>query len=464
MKLLNIFRINFLISKITVLIPWLKKQQGWLYPIVLFKISSYLMSFLIKAQTVRFVTMIKSIYYFLSAFNVVLAILVLTNFSDLTVNPKILDLLKTTLELAIPIIILESINEYIVDLGLFFKNMVKKIIVWVLEEETNLDDNKPSNKSRKVKIPSQDQFSYKKTLLGVDEIDYQYPEKDINIDISWKTVLFFTVLAIGASYYMYPDLYNSIYYGLKDKFFPPSGPRGGSSSLPLDKGKGVEIVSNTLKKTTYLQGKLNAVLDSNNLSLKEKLVRVTAIGMSTKLDEPVETEDMVLNAINSLQLAIDAESVHPSTSSLEGLSNISTGSSTGSLTPTNISTGSLTPTNIPTTFLTPTNIPTTSLTPAILNKGVTPLSTINIPSVSTNLIRLDHSPVLDNLPKDLNWEPFKEGGRLKGIFNLPVVKPAILDLPIAHISPYHSESVTPVTTSIADPGKLEKLLEDVNKK
>jgi hypothetical protein len=64
----------------------------------------------------------------------------------------------------------------------------------------------------------------------------------------------------------------------------------------------------------------------------------------------------------------------------------------------------------------------------------------------------------------LSWEPFKEGGRLKGIFNLPIAKPTTLDLPIAHISPYHSESVTPVTTSIADPGKLEKLLEDINKK
>ena len=62
---------------------------------------------------------------------------------------------------------------------------------------------------------------------------------------SWKTVIFFTVLAIGVSYFMFPEMYHGIYNGLKDKFFPDNRGGGGNSSnndykyryLPSLKGK-----------------------------------------------------------------------------------------------------------------------------------------------------------------------------------------------------------------------------------
>src|SRR5258705_12432652 len=93
MKIFKFFRLNFLIIMITALIPWLKKQGGWFYPIFLFKIFSFLYSFLIKHQKVGFIKMVKYIYYFLSVFNVLLAVFIIINFSDFPFNTQILYLM-----------------------------------------------------------------------------------------------------------------------------------------------------------------------------------------------------------------------------------------------------------------------------------------------------------------------------------------------------------------------------------
>jgi hypothetical protein len=82
--------------------------------------------------------MIRAIYYFLSAFNIVLALVVIFNFSDISISIPLFESIK----LWIPIIIINAINEHIVDLGLFFKNLLRKFIDWIYNGEIKLDPKK----------------------------------------------------------------------------------------------------------------------------------------------------------------------------------------------------------------------------------------------------------------------------------------------------------------------------------
>src|SRR5882757_3372463 len=61
-----------------------------------------------------------SFIYILSGFNVVLALIIIFNFTDFQL--PLFYLLLDTLNLMLPVIIIDAINEYIIDLGLFFKN------------------------------------------------------------------------------------------------------------------------------------------------------------------------------------------------------------------------------------------------------------------------------------------------------------------------------------------------------
>jgi len=131
----------------------------------------------------------------------------------------------------LPALILDAINEYIVDLGLFFKNTLRKLIAWVYSEPylPKLGDkfypNKIKGKNRAHTLP--DPFQYTLNTNDIDDLDYVYLEQS-NSKIGWKTVAIFTVLAFGVSYYMYPDMYNNIYTFIIDYFFSPDpNGRGG---------------------------------------------------------------------------------------------------------------------------------------------------------------------------------------------------------------------------------------------
>jgi len=431
--------------------------------------------------------MVKYIYYFLSVFNVLLAFLIITNFSDFALNPQILEIMKKSLELLIPVMILETINIFIEDLGLTFKNIIKRIIDWVYEKD-NIIPNKTPKKSKdgeEILNP----FSY--SNIDMEDFDYHYSEEYDKTEISWKTVLFFTVAAIGVSYYFYPDLYHGVFQGLKDKFFPPRGPSGGglgdpstSVSIPVSvKGKGVEFVNvGYVGDLTLLQNKVNDIVHSPNLPIEDKLevlgsfkrslnMKVTDVNFVKKLD-------IFSEAKNYLHSQIKVENI-PSTST-PSIASTSTFipdyiiTSTSSSNPTsfvtppspNVSTGSLTPTNN-SGYFTPTNSSTGSLTPTVSNPklALTILTEAPVLPISTEMVRVDHSPVLEAIPKDV-WDSFKKGSGLTNILNpnlSPSDYPVTFDWPVGHISPYESGTATPVDSS-APKMIMDKWMEEINKK
>ena len=503
MKIIKFFRLNNIIILLTALIPWLKKQQGWLYPIFLLKVFSYLTSFLIKAQKVGFITMVKYIYYFLSVFNVLLGVLIITNFSDFALNPKILEIMKASLELAIPVMILETINIFIEDLTVFFKNIIKKIIDWVYDKDNIIPDKTPKKSKDGEDILNP--FSY--SNYSIDDLGYHYPDEydDIDTKVSWKTVLFFTVLAIGVSYYFVPELYHGIYQGLKDKFFPPSDPKGpsaGGTSIPVSvKGKGVEIINigtstGFVEDLSLLQNKVNDIVHSPNLPIEQKMevldsfktslnLRVSDTSFFKKLDilreGKIYLESQVASTSSLLPLPDSTTSSIPSslpqpliasttTSLPESITPPSPNISTGSVTPKIISpgtttpAGTLTPKNISSSgFFTPISSPSGSSV-ALPNISPPELS-LTIPSntpvlsTSTEIVRLGHSPVLEAIPKELEWNPFKGGGKLKGMFTpkiSPSDYPRTFNWPEGHISPYDSTTGTPVD------GSAPKMIMDKN--
>jgi len=63
-------------------LKFLKGYKGLFLPFILIKITELLISFILKAEKVNFTRMIKIIYYFLSGFNVVLALIIIFNFTD----------------------------------------------------------------------------------------------------------------------------------------------------------------------------------------------------------------------------------------------------------------------------------------------------------------------------------------------------------------------------------------------
>jgi hypothetical protein len=228
-----------LIPYLLKLIKWLHTRKGLFLPFVLIKVFNFLISFIIKAEKVRFKQMVRIIYYFLSAFNLILALIVIFSFSDLQsfqYTGKILELLWEGLHILIPVIILDSINEYIIDLGLFFKNLLRKFIDWIYSGEIKLDPKKvQQNKLPKRDNIIRDPFSgtHVENIQNMDYREfYRDYDQELSTKTSWKTVIYFTILAVGVSYFIYPDLYHAIYYGIKDRLFPGGGggPGGGTTS------------------------------------------------------------------------------------------------------------------------------------------------------------------------------------------------------------------------------------------
>src|SRR5260221_125735 len=388
MKIFKFFRLNFLIIMITALIPWLKKQGGWFYPIFLFKIFSFLYSFLIKAQKVGFIKMVKYIYYFLSVFNVLLAVFIITNFSDFALNPKILEIMKNSLELLIPFVILESINIFIEDLGLTFKNIIKRIMDWVYTS---------------------------------DGIDKTIPDKTSTEVVNSKTLPIDDKLRILTSFKKNLDIQaTDIHFAKKSGIFSEA--------------------------TNYLQ---NQIQVENILSTSTPSIPST----STFIPDYIFTSTSSSNPTSF---------VTPSSPSV----------STGSITPQNISSGSATPTGTLTPkggFFTPINSPAgSSVTlPSISSPKLSVTIPTNIPVLptSTEMVRFDHSPVLEAIPKDI-WDPFKSGGKLKSMFASrlsPSDYPITFNWPEGHISPYDSTTRTPIDIS-APNTNTDNYLDELAKK
>jgi hypothetical protein len=145
---------------------------------------AYIISFVIKAEKIRFIHMVRYTYYFLSVLNLILAFIVIINFSEET-SLKVLEVLKSTMVYALPTLLLETINTYITDLGLFFKNILKRLIDWVYDNSGEIKTEgkipKPQiEEIEEIKIPTQDQFSFRE--MEFNDIEYRYKGKWMTAD------------------------------------------------------------------------------------------------------------------------------------------------------------------------------------------------------------------------------------------------------------------------------------------
>ena len=216
-----------LIPYLLVYLKYLKSFKGVFLPFVLVKITEYLISFIIKAEKVSFIKMIKYIYYFLSAVQFVIALILIFKFSDYDIP-----LFNLALEISkylIPAIVTDIIYEMFKNLEIDLKQIFKRFINWVYSSENGIEVKGAKIKDKiKHTIPQGiDPFQY---VLNPEDQEYvdEYMERTKG-GISWKTVAFFVFLAIGVSYYMYPDLYHGIYQGIKDSLFPGKGGGGGNT-------------------------------------------------------------------------------------------------------------------------------------------------------------------------------------------------------------------------------------------
>jgi len=238
------FKLSRVIPYLLKLLKFLEKKKGLIYPLILMKVVNYLISFIFKAEKIGFSSIIKIIYYFLSISNILLALIVLGVFSD----PNYLELFSPSflgkaigwlwggLHLMIPVIILNVLNDYFEYIIEFFRLACKRFIDWVLSDSPTKiipkesEISKDINKSNSDRNPD-DVYNpfYTNRYIdsdgfyrGVPEIDYE-PHK-----IGWKDYVLLGVLAVGVTYYLYPDMYNNLYFAIKGKIFPGSGGSGGA--------------------------------------------------------------------------------------------------------------------------------------------------------------------------------------------------------------------------------------------
>jgi hypothetical protein len=232
------FKLARLIPYLLKLLKFLEKKKGLIYPLILIKVVNYLISFIFKAEKIGLTSIIKIVYYFLSISNFLLALIVLGVFSYPNllelVTPNFLTIFITWLweglHLMIPAIILNFLNDYFTHIVEFFRVACKRFIDWVLTDsntnvpEISKDINKSNNNRKPVDVYDPfyakryvDSEDFYQSYNGIPEIDLE-PHK-----IGWKDYVLFGVVAVAVTYYLYPDMYNNIYYALKGKIFPGGG-------------------------------------------------------------------------------------------------------------------------------------------------------------------------------------------------------------------------------------------------
>jgi hypothetical protein len=377
MKIFSFLTRLFPIGKLYLVVKWLKTQKGWLYPIVGVKFFSFLISFIIKTENIKFIAIIRYLYYFLSAFNVVLALIIIINFSDFT-NPELIKFFLTSLELLLPIVILEGLSEYVEEFALFFKNIIKNIIDWVysLESIETVD--------RSPKIPSQDQFSYKATDLELNE--YGIPCLEEDTSLNWFAIILLTISIIGVSYSLHPELYHNIFSSLKDLFFPgrDDGDLGDTINPSFHEKLSVIAVKNTTDR----------IVNDNNLTNLQKMNRIIAISKTILHGDNNYNSQEILDRLDLLD---DAIKVLDNKNTIIDVTHITSTISTGDITPTNNLLSSNSPSNLSSSTSTLTTTITNNPIPSPSNPSTTgsltptnntiPLPS-NSPSISSESITL----------------------------------------------------------------------------
>ena len=207
-------------------LKFLEKFKKSLFIFIWIKIISFLISFIYKSEKVGFTKMIKIIYWSLSAFNVILTLIIILNVTDLD-QSQLLKLIYASLNIFIPTFILDRLSNYYIYFLEGFKQLMQELIKWVYS------DNKLPNKSKMDDMTPEP--IYDASILpyigddGVYHFKYDFEEEKSG-NINWKTITLFVILALGISYYYYPDSYNQLYSNLKSLFSKDGGSSGPSGS------------------------------------------------------------------------------------------------------------------------------------------------------------------------------------------------------------------------------------------
>jgi hypothetical protein len=147
------------------------------------------------------------------------------------------------------------------------------------------EDFKENSKRSSVNEPDSVDFEIKGRKLGdplyhgrvSDAKDFKYyndfydgnSEEYEDNSIDWGLVFAATIITLSVSYYLFPDFYHNIYYGLKDKFFPGDrGGGGGSEANPNIKintaGRSIEILDSNIER----------IINDEKLTNLEKSIRL----------------------------------------------------------------------------------------------------------------------------------------------------------------------------------------------
>jgi hypothetical protein len=326
------FKLVKLVPYLLKLLKFLEKKKGLIYPLIFMKVINYLISFIFKAEKIGLTSIIKIVYYFLSAANLLLALIILGVFSDPNyldmVSPnmlgEIVSWLWSGLHLMIPVIILNVLDDYFAYIIEFFRLACKRFIDWVLKDSNSIipEISKDINKSNNVKKPvdiydpfyakryvdSEDSYGF---YNGVSEFDFE-PHK-----IGWKDYVLFGVLVIGVTYYLYPDMYNNLYYAIKAKIYPGSGGRGGTG-LP---GFNAPPVSDNDVPYKVFKGKNFGVATlpvTSEITLRHNLEEIAFSGLTSAeknasllhlYNDVLKSGDVINNSNQIADLAVELNNI-----------------------------------------------------------------------------------------------------------------------------------------------------------
>ena len=311
---------NFIILQI---IKNLKSRKGVIYSIILVKFLEYVISIIIKAEKVGFNKMIKIIYYVLTVFNLLLALIMIVNFSDIDFSLTIFGHMLDVFKILIPVMILDMITEYYVDLGLFFKKILKRFINWIYTTDVKVEPKKVINRKRVKEII--DPFSTPIKAADIESYDYRdyykgIEEYEASQRIGWKTVAFFTFLAVGVSYYMYPELYQAVYYAIKDRLFGDTPRGGGGAAGAVTTGNTRVGDSTNVSTGTWSVGTSGNAPSGSTTSVSNVVPKTTGKVLSlqeylnSKASSSVSYAEYYTNATNAIK---NQANVSPGVSTIE---------------------------------------------------------------------------------------------------------------------------------------------------
>ena len=249
-----------------------RNKKNIVYSTLYTKIINFIINILSKARNLGYYSIIKGFYHFLSILNIILMAFVLGFFSDANFNLDIpiLTMIGTGLLSLVPSIILDYLTDFFINCASNVKTTIKRFISWVYGD----DSYKPKIKKwRKDVVDPFSNLNQSTTNQSFnDSISNTNSKKPLNLvdmdsvsdnggglgrgnkgDVpKYVVIIILTIVTIGVTYYIFPDLYYTGYVYIKDKLSskkpdPGSGDRRADGSLIVNykpyKGKGVADAS-----------------------------------------------------------------------------------------------------------------------------------------------------------------------------------------------------------------------------